>query len=502
MYSLEFARNQYPILLYHQKALHSKIDPTRQGLHFYQQKQLFFQENPQELKIIVFTIGFGLGYSLWSLRNRPEIQKNLIIWVMNLHQEKEYFDRFAPEEIKQSFSIHFFDPNKEEEMLLFQKALTFMFYKNILVEKISLVEKMFDEEYHQSHLKVMTQIKQKLYNLITDSAVGKRWWHNFLINFVQESLSPWKFMNHSSFSCLLIGSGLSTYKNLDRIAQIQHQNLIITVLPVVDLLFKKGIIPDVVVITDGGEANRYYTFIQKLNQYPQVLIIGYLYIYPFLNQQFQGKKLFCNAGIEIEASLTPDFLFFPSGGSVASTMLTIATQITSKIRYIGFDFGFTDQHPHFPGGALEEVYLIRATRLSPLENVMARKVQEFSLKNAQGHPTTPALKAYEDFFQTQVIEWQKQNKDLRPLLENDCFDYSVKPFYSDFVNVSTPMDGNQKKERLYLLRQQIQMIQEKKDWQNPFTKLILSRALLKKEDCSAVLAQEIAFLNKCLQFLK
>jgi hypothetical protein len=501
MYYVEIARNGLPLLFYNNKPLISRIDPSKEARLFVKEQKDFLSQG-EGSKILIFSLGFGLGYCLMGLVDEPiRSLNNLTVWAIDVEGEQEIFRKYAPPKIQKQFQVKFFNPYNKESLKLFEESLRSVSYKDILIQKSFVAQSILSKDHQKASQQIDEIVQRKLFNLITDSAFGSRWWHNFLINYTFETLSPLQKLEASPNPVILVGSGLSTYESLNELKKLSQTHYIVAVLPVLNLLLQQGIVPDVVVVTDGGQANRHYTFIEKLNCYPHVLLVGYFYLYPFILKSYRGVKIFMNSAIELEELLTYEFPPLHSGGSVASSSLDVGLKLSSSIYYVGFDFAYSKKHPHFPGSPLEEEELYKRSRLSPLETVVSKKVFH-GTKNKNGEWTTVSMQAYKDFFNKKVTIAQNQGFLVEALKNRNNFSSSLPLKKELKATFKSPLSESNKISRLEDLLQEMHKVNIEKDYNHPFFSLLLSRTLLKKQDAHQKMKEEILFLKRCLNQLK
>jgi hypothetical protein len=243
-------------------------------------------------------------------------------------------------------------------------------------------------------------LQRQLLNVITDSNFGRIWAINLLKN-ISPSLQAPKILNNSNAPVIILGSGFSAINAIPFLKKNKKKLILITIPPVLRLLMRHEIEPDLIVLADPGYANRFY------NSQTKTPLLTYLTANNQYIRSYQGPVYYCNSLTPIDHEFAQGLPVLPMGGSVASTVLEVAKNISNHIIIAGFDFSFLANYYHYPGNSLELEILFQSHCLGTQENrlyTMTRPDQPCFLKSFSGKDlrTNIAMQSYYQEFVNRI----------------------------------------------------------------------------------------------------
>lgn len=342
---LIFSKNQLPVPVINGFPLHSKINPIRESKSF-----------SKDIKNDEFPVVLGLGFA-YHLQN---FDSNLVV----IEPDKELI-----QEYKKQFPESTIEPlSGDTEEILYSLNHKFRGFQvrdiKIKVHQPSLRAR---PDLYQPLFFALQQWQEKsLLNLISDSAFGALWTKNALKNFKEEPRAP-KISNFSASPVFILGSGFSLSQHIDTIKKNQHKAIIIAIPPVLEILKIHKIQPDMVLLVDGGHANRFY--LQELD----APLLAYLNSSSLYIRNWKNKQvMFFHSGLAIDNLIVPEHPILPISGSAANTALELGAMISKEVWICGFDFSFMESYYHYPGNPLEKELLFQSDFMAPLEQKLLK----------------------------------------------------------------------------------------------------------------------------------
>lgn len=476
------SRNGYPIPVINQIPLHSKIDPLKEA-------ESFSLQIPENKTIVV--IGLGFGYHLLHLCKKKQ---SLVIIEPDLNLIQA-FHQAAPAPELRDLRILSGPPNQIAAQL--ENIRPALSPRHIFIKSHQTSFKTRPDLY-QPYLNTLNSwLEKEMLNLITDVSFAQLWTLNSLKNLSLRPQAP-MIQNQSGSPAIILGSGYSLLKAIPFLKKYQSQVIIIAIPPVLELLKKEKIVPDLVILVDGGLANRYY-----LSDFKTPLL-AYLSSAPVFIKNWQGPVYFLNSSLPVEEYLIPDFPLIPLSGSAANTALTLANSISDTIFIAGFDFSYYQNHYHYPGNPLEKELIYRSTRFDSYENKLLglmRRSNESTLRSFKGSPIKTNLTMaayYQDFCRKLTQENQKTYYVLdeesvflpKAIFFNQKVSFprkliSLQPFFAEKY-----YDKQLKNLKTAILTENLS---------HPVLDFYLTRSLLKKIDNKPELKKLLGVLEKLIE---
>ena len=187
----------------------------------------------------------------------------------------------------------------------------------------------------------------------------------------------------------IIAAGPSLDKNMMELKQVKENDIILSTGTVFKKLLGAGIIPDYVIITDGGS----FTYSQTANLTENKVPLLYLStVYHKILQEYPGETyLICQEGFQKSEQYASQMQYpvYDTGGSVTTTALEIAIRLQCrKIVFAGLDLAYTDAHNHASGTA--------DVRGQAMGNMLVKDI------NGNDIPTAKNLNLYQKWIERRI----------------------------------------------------------------------------------------------------
>ncbi|GEM_PF-3357736 len=279
--------------------------------------------------------------------------------------------------------------------------------------------------------------------------------------------------NISNSPVLIVGSGPTA----EEILKIKNlKKYIIITIPQTLRLFKiNRIKPDIVVMVDAGYPNRLYkTDIDSP-------LISYIYSSHEFIKNYKGIISFVNSNSPIDATILSGFPIIPVGGSVGSTCIEIAKNISDTIIIAGFDFTIIDGYYHYKKSPIEENSIFYSNKINTVEKKITDIITNNSFKISNNIYTNNSMISYKKEFLNRIYNTNKKiyrisNKSLEELeiINIDNLKIPGKKIYFEKIDI----DKNIKTRII----EEIKNIYLKKDLNNQFLNTHLKRWILKNDN--------------------
>ncbi|HCL55401.1 MAG TPA: hypothetical protein DHW82_00090, partial [Spirochaetia bacterium] len=324
--------------------LHSRIDPSKESLHFL---------SDQDKNKILIVVGLGFAYHL--LEAQKSGQKIIVI-----EPDTSLISFFQKEGLENLKKITVLSGSFHEISRYLETDIPWQDMKEVVI-KAHQPSLRIRPELYQPYLDFLKNWQEKkLLNLITDAAFGVLWIKNLLKNLLRPLSFP-VFSNKNQSPALIIGSGSSLTETLPFIQDNQNQFILIAIPQVLKILKQYQIQPDLVVMVDSGYANRFY--LEEMN----VPLLTYLNSSALSIKYWKGPVYFMNSLLPFDQLLIPEFPPIPVSGSAANTVIEIASLLSSQIILTGFDFSFVHNLYHYQGNPLENELIYLSDKKYPLD---------------------------------------------------------------------------------------------------------------------------------------
>jgi hypothetical protein len=212
-------------------------------------------------------------------------------------------------------------------------------------------------------------------NRITVRNFGRRWIQNGLRN-LELLKNPHDVVLRGTMPVLICAAGPGLEDSLEEIAQWKASSVppfIIAVSSSVSALLHRGIIPDLVIATDGGTWALFH-LVECCRNFSAgtrspILAAGFTAALPSQMETWPVLIL-CDGSIWQELLLRSfhiPFLAFPQRGTVSASALDLALSLSSgTIYFAGLDFSHRDLKTHVFPHAFEKIMAFSSFRLKPV----------------------------------------------------------------------------------------------------------------------------------------
>ncbi len=148
----------------------------------------------------------------------------------------------------------------------------------------------------------------------------------------------------------IIAAGPSLDGNMMELKKVKKEDIILSTGTVLKKLLKAGIMPDYVIVTDGGK----YTYPQTAELTEENIPLLYLStVYYRILQEYPGDTyLICQEGFQKSEEYAADrqYPVYGTGGSVTTTALEICIRMRCRrIVFVGLDLAYTNMQNHASG---------------------------------------------------------------------------------------------------------------------------------------------------------
>lgn len=466
--------------------LHSKMNPLREAGSFF--------KNEKKAKTVWIVLGLGFAYHLEDILNEG---KTVYVVEPNPEISDYYLNHFPKTE-----NLNVINASMKQSILFLEKELSAYDIRSIGFKVHQPSFNVFSKLYQEYKTAIENWLSQKGLNTITDSAFGQLWTHNILKNLLLNPQAP-QIKNLSASPIILLGSGYSLIQAIPFLKRYQKKLIILVIPPALELLKANGISADMLLIVDGGYANRFY--LQKLN----IPLLGYFSSSHLFIKNWGARRYFLNSALPLEQFLASDFPVLPFSGSVANTALEFSSFLSDTIYISGFDFCYSKSYYHYPGNPLEKELLFNCNYNNTLENSLynlMRRGQKVELKNQKGEQvfSNLGMQSYYQDFNHKLEGASKRGKSFYLLSEEGAFLKQAKLFEDEAEIKSLPFKkfeinsfGSIKdlKEKLYDLKE----IYLNQNIEHPVLKMHLSRYLIKGLDYELEIKKTLEMIEQVLK---
>jgi hypothetical protein len=274
-----------------------------------------------------------------------------------------YLEEFLREKGVASEDIFTFDPESAGK----NQGLAVLFEKKLLSHKkpyllaLESFKKNYPDSYSEFFSSFQRQYREALENLKVSAYFSKVWFYNYFRNISQSLKKCFLFIEKSPSSfdlpALVITAGPSLDFYLPEIEKKQSHFIVFCALSAARTLVKNKIIPDFIVVSDAGIANKLHAFEIPEN----IPILASVYANSALLSSIKNPVIFYDLKQEVE---TPSFQM--ESPSVAIDAGMLAKKLCSKeIVFCGLDLAYDIKGSHSAGNALQELREGNFSRLQP-----------------------------------------------------------------------------------------------------------------------------------------
>ncbi len=476
------SRNGYKIPVINNIPLHSKINPNREAASF-------AKDVKERNKVIV--LGLGFGYHLVDLIDQSKI-------LAVIEPDQQLINNYKTSKKDQSFNI--LTGDVEGVLKKLEASIQDLDVKNIIFKVHNPSIKIRPDLYQPYFQTIKHWLERRLLNIITDTAFGSLWANNCFQNLKQPMNAP-LFKNLSNSPVIILGSGYSLINVIPTLKKFQDELIIIAIPPTLEILKKEGVVPDFVVLVDSGYANRFY-----LSDW-NIPLITYLSSSHIFIKNWKGPVFFINSYLPLEDFLIHDFPTIPLSGSVANTVIELASFLSDHIYIAGFDFSFINGYYHYPGNPLEKELLFGTNRMNSFESSFNKLVNKgkptyISSYDNQKLKTNVAMASYYKDFNNKVLSKTK----------GKFYVFTKETAYFPSVRYTDKLVNKKNKKNFYIQSvsfnmdfaeklKELKAIYEKKDMNHPLLEIQFKKFVLKKQSYEDELKQTIKKIDALIHFV-
>lgn len=280
--------------------------------------------------------GLGLGYHIQALL---EIDEAICVIVIEtdpniLSISKDYGEIYAEEYLSR---IQIVDDRKFN---LFPMVLEQNKQAKVVVHYPSLLNmsdcryKKWLEHYFIEYTSANTQAARLNGNFVRNVPIIKHEVTELLPQFISKTV-------------YIIAAGPSLDRNIEQLRKISKEEIILATGTVLKKLCNIGIIPDYVIIIDGGASTFEQTKGITMSDVPLLYLPT---VYHKILTEYPGKRyVVCQAGFEKSEIYASEhgYPLYQSGGSVTTTALDVMIRLqVSRVVFVGLDLAYTQNRSH------------------------------------------------------------------------------------------------------------------------------------------------------------
>ena len=242
----------------------------------------------------------------------------------------------------------------------------------IAVVILPVIRRIAPQETEDFQRRLSAVIQRVRANMATVGSFGKNWISNSIVNFLSiERLYP---LPHGSATVCIVGSGPSVEGQIETLSRLRDIISIWALPSVLPLLLQRGIIPQVVVTTDGGYwASWHYRSLgaRALRwAMPLTAARGLYRVRHSISLFQQGFAL----EQELVKRLAPGTPYLPPCGTVAGSALSLAkARGATAIILVGVDLSFLNGKLHCRPHSFERFYNSATHRTAPAGDTECRR---------------------------------------------------------------------------------------------------------------------------------
>ncbi len=284
--------------------------------------------------------------------------------LLNELSKYEVYVFFPIEEEKKLISSKFNEVTGENILQIIEEKLTNSKKPRIIT--LESYKKAFSDKYKEFEEMIIFNTKMAIENVKVTSFFIKVWFFNLLRNLLVGIKNNYLYLDISEKidkDILICAAGPSLNEQLLFIKKERKNFILFSVLSAVETLISNDIIPDIIAITDGGVANKFYT----IDLPEDVLVIADVYASSSFISTIKNKVIFYNFLDEIKNPT-----FYLTNPSVSITAGKIAKMLTNgNIIYTGFDLAYSMKiGSHSYPGVFTNPCSKRFNRLFKIENYL------------------------------------------------------------------------------------------------------------------------------------
>jgi len=338
-----------------------------------------------EKKEVFIFFGLGLGYYLSAFIDRLQTNlsaekfKKIKILIIEKHKEIiELYNNFALLEIKEKinkFNVLIYTPQNENDVLYFLAMhINFSNFYKLQVINIPNLTKLDEKYYLNALVAVEKYLEFVKINLSTTTTFAKLWINNEIENIknLSEFYDISRLQNfYAGKPAVIVSAGPSLTKQLPLLKRWRNHFFLFAVDTALKALADYDIIADFVCVADAQKRNA--DLITDLSDYANSLIAS-LIAHPKIFVEFKKKKkIVFNSKLAVDNLLTAnnfDITFVKSGGSVATSLFSVLTQIKSNpIIFVGQDLALTDMLTHSKNTLKFQEYFNTISKFHTMETI-------------------------------------------------------------------------------------------------------------------------------------
>jgi hypothetical protein len=414
-----------PNIFYHQKPLHSNINPEGEALNL-------VKDLPVKKGILFLFIGLGLGYHLELFRELYTSERGDATLIVIEKSVQAFSLLVQNRDISFIRGMHLFIGESEERVKSYIDTIDPLSFKGYRIIRLRGSYSLFQSYYDGIERYFKDALSGKISNLLTRFAFESLWMKNIIDNIPnltgRSSIASLKNALQNT-PALIISAGPSLQGQLELIASIQSRIHIIAVDTVIGPLIKSGIVPDFVVTLDAGFFN-YLDFRDLFFQSStprNINLIADVVAYPHILRQWRGNLYFSETAFTARGnetgfshhspliSLFQDY--FPHldslycGGSVSTTAIEFSLFLGAYPVFVtGLDLSYTEYKTHINSSTHYNQFYRNSDRLHSLDTSIINAIGDRKIKLLPGIDGKEVLS---DFIFDNYLKWIITRKEYR-----------------------------------------------------------------------------------------
>ncbi|AZR73892.1 hypothetical protein BBF96_11130 [Anoxybacter fermentans] len=352
-FSVVKSRNGEPTLQFMDgdkiKFLTSAYNPTQEGKRWAEKVE-------EQKSYIVF--GFALGYHLFELSKKKDVQRILVI-----EPNKEIFClALKNRDLEWLFTNPIFMLSIAEEKKVIETQITIIiqnYYDNFTFVSFNIYSTNFAKECADLEKILNELIGFYILRVNTYTIFGKQWTDNFFKNLYFAITNPGikgLFDRFKDVPIIIISAGPSLNKNIHLLKELKGKAVLLCVGTAYKALKRHGIKPDAITSFDGSAMN--YEIFRGLDVQDIPLIFDPV-IYPDILKDYKGPLITANVSnmflswFEKQMDISIGNILV--GASIANVTFDIARKLGGNpIIFVGQDLAYTDGRSHAQGTIYEK----------------------------------------------------------------------------------------------------------------------------------------------------
>lgn len=331
------------------KTLHSRYHPLEEARRLVEQHNMTANNNDDH----IFTCGFGLGYHVEELLRTIEDDTNITVIEFEPHLIKLALSTRDLTALIMDERFHLVIPEDEED--LFNQLVQFVNESNVFFQhfQFNAYQQIFSDKY-DLFLKQLVKAAEKVrIDQNTLLYFAKTWPQNIMRNVghLAQGVGIKEFFGQFK-DCpgIVVSAGPSLDKNVDILQKAKGKAIIVAVGTALRVLLKKGIMPDLTITIDGGEANaRHFEGLEDFDAPLAFLPTAH----PKILDAHKGPKISISYGLGLVNWLAGHMESkggVSFGGSVATAALDWLEKMgANPLIFVGQDLAYPGGQSHASG---------------------------------------------------------------------------------------------------------------------------------------------------------